>query len=91
MFSIVSINFPITINILADPAIANGNIFFKMGGRMVDFYCDTDYVMVPDNPVRGRERERKCVCVYVRERDGRKTTKTGVKGSFQGSWGSDCL
>jgi len=34
-----------------DPAIANGNIFFKMGGRMVDFYCDTDYVMVPDNPV----------------------------------------
>ena len=68
MLIIDSLYTQITINVIVDPAIANGNIFFKMGGRIVDFYCDTDYVMVPDNQVeRAREKEQVSVCVYKRD------------------------
>jgi len=33
------------------PDLKNGNIFLRMGGRMVDFYCDSNHVRVPDTEV----------------------------------------
>jgi len=31
-----------------EPVIEHGNLFLRMGGRIADFYCDTEYIRVPD-------------------------------------------
>ena len=30
------------------PVIENGNYFLRREGRMVEFFCDTDFIRVPD-------------------------------------------